>query len=541
MRRPVTLMFFLLAAIILFSSLGGWDLWNPDEPRYAQVAREMMETGQYALPHINARIYPDKPPLFFWMIAAVSIPFGDVNAFSARFPAALFGFGLIVLTYFFARRLFDPLTALLAAVILLTTEGFFRPTLSVHFDAILAFFTTAALFCFYEGYQKNRNQRLFLLGWVFMGLATATKGPVGLAVPLIGMLAFLAVKRDFSTLKSFPFVTGLLMVILINALWLVPACVLGGEPYTRDILVRQTFGRLADSYSHQKPFYYYLYKFPCHTLPWSLFIPGACFYFWKQRRTFGETVFPLLWFMAGFVFFSMVSCKRGLYLLPLYPAFAMLMAKFWRDQVCLEKNGGQVLRREFFMLPSLLVFAVFLLVGCGLALVSFLEAGLPKMAQAPQAILVLAGTALVFCTAAGILLLFSRFRIRSVITAVSVNMFIMAAVTVFTIYPFINEKKSAKGFAERVNSAVKPKDSLAAAFNPELFNYYLHRYPIPHASDEKQIVQIIDNPEKQYLLFTEKQYRKAPEKFRNGISILDRDKIGHRVYCLAVNRTDCEG
>jgi len=120
MRRTATLVFFAVAAVIFFSNLGGWDLWNPDEPRYAQVAREMIETGSYALPHINGVIYPDKPPLFFWMIAGASFPFGDVNAFSARFPSAFFGFCLILLTYFFTRKIFDPLTALLAAVILFT-------------------------------------------------------------------------------------------------------------------------------------------------------------------------------------------------------------------------------------------------------------------------------------------------------------------------------------------------------------------------------------------------------------------------------------
>lgn len=541
MRRTAPLVFFLLAAILFFSNLGGWDLWKPDEPRYAQVAREMMDTGQYFLPHINGDIYPDKPPLFFWMIAAASMPFGDVTAFSARFPAAFFGFGLVVLTYFFARRLFDPLTALFAAIILFTTEGFLRPALSVHFDAILAFFTTAALFCFYEGYQKNRIQKLFLTGWVFMALATAVKGPVGLAVPLIGMTAFLAVNKDFKILKSFPFFSGLLVVILINALWLVPACVLGGEAYTGDILVRQTFGRLVESYSHQKPFYYYLYKFPGHTLPWSLFIPGACFYFWKQRKRAAEAVFPLVWFLAGFIFFSVISCKRGLYLMPLYPAFAMIMAKFWRDQVCLEKAGNAVLRREFFMLPSMLMFAVFLLAGFGLAIIPVFATGLLKMPQVSQPVSVLTGVTLIFGAAGGIWLLFSRFRLRSVFTAVSVNMIILAAVTVFILYPFINDSKSAKAFALRVNAIIKPEDHLAASFNPELFNYYLNRYPIPYITDEKQLEQMAESPQKQYLLITEQEYKKSSEKFRNSLTLLDRDKIGHRVYCLAVNRADSEG
>ncbi len=113
----------LAGAIILFINIGGWDLWNPDEPRYAQVAREMMQTGNYLVPHINSEIYPDKPPLFFWLIALASKPFGDVTAASARIPSAIACLGVILLTYLFGRILYNQTVGFLAGLILLPTPN----------------------------------------------------------------------------------------------------------------------------------------------------------------------------------------------------------------------------------------------------------------------------------------------------------------------------------------------------------------------------------------------------------------------------------
>ena len=88
-----------ISFIIFFVNLDGWDLWNPDEPRYAQVAKEMMESGNWILPHLNSRVYPDKPPVFFWLIALSSKIKGEVNSFSARFPSALAAVLGILITY----------------------------------------------------------------------------------------------------------------------------------------------------------------------------------------------------------------------------------------------------------------------------------------------------------------------------------------------------------------------------------------------------------------------------------------------------------
>ncbi len=109
----------LLASVIFFYNLGGWDLWNPDEPRYAQIAHEMAEDGNWILPRHNNRIYPDKPPVFFWLIALSYAVTGEVSSFAARFPSALAGVLGVLLTYLIGCRLKSSRAGFISALVLL--------------------------------------------------------------------------------------------------------------------------------------------------------------------------------------------------------------------------------------------------------------------------------------------------------------------------------------------------------------------------------------------------------------------------------------
>ena len=108
-----------LAAALFIANTWGYDLWPPDEPRFAEVAREMMQSGNYLAPTVNNLPYKEKPPLLFWAISAASLPFGDVNEFTARVPSALGGVITVLLTYLLARRLYGQKIAVWSALILI--------------------------------------------------------------------------------------------------------------------------------------------------------------------------------------------------------------------------------------------------------------------------------------------------------------------------------------------------------------------------------------------------------------------------------------
>lgn len=293
-----------LGAVLYLPGLWLRDLWNPDEPRYAEVARAMRVTGEYLVPHLNGAIYAEKPPLFFWMSAALQPLFGVV---AGRVVVALLATGTMLLTYALGRLKFDRRTALLGACILGTSELFVLIGHSGVLDMPLTFFTLLAIYAFY---RRGRWLPLFYVG---MGLAVLTKGPVGIALVLLA-----TVRRGWAKHPLW----GIPLMLAVIAAWVVPACIRGGPEYTDTILFRQTAGRMVQSWSHQRPFWYYVPALIEGVLPWIFYLPRALARGWKENRR------VFLWFVLGVVFFSLVSGKRERYLLPLYPALALMLASY---------------------------------------------------------------------------------------------------------------------------------------------------------------------------------------------------------------------
>src|SRR4030043_1750132 len=139
--------------VLYFLNLGRWDLWSPDEPRYAQVAREMVNRGDWILMHYNGNTYADKPPLFFWLIAFSSYLWQGFSSFSVRFPSAFFGTLTVLLTFLIGKRLYNSRRGFLGGLILATSFEFAYLSSRANIDTTLAFLTTAAIFCFFQWYR----------------------------------------------------------------------------------------------------------------------------------------------------------------------------------------------------------------------------------------------------------------------------------------------------------------------------------------------------------------------------------------------------
>jgi 4-amino-4-deoxy-L-arabinose transferase-like glycosyltransferase len=530
----------LVAAAILLINPGGWDLWNPDEPRYAEVAREMVKTGNYLVPHINGEIYPDKPPLFFWIIALCSKPFGDVSAATARFPSALAALGVLLLTFLLGRKLYNPRTGFFAALILFTTTQFFWLAVRANIDMLLTLWTTLAIYLFYCGYTREQGKNTcYLLAYLFMGLATITKGPVGFFIPLLTMVLFLITQKQYRQLKEIKLLPGFIVILAIAALWLVPACITGGNEYTQNILFKQTFGRAIDSYSHKQPFYYYLINFPADFNPWTIFIPSTIIFFWRKKKQGGtlNLMFSLVWFAGTFIFFSLVSGKRNLYLLPLYPAAAVLMARFWHDVIETAKQQPS----RLITIPCCILFGALTLGSLGFvailalgnkaSLMSKFEIDLSNVPLYPMITIFLAGGV------TGLVLLKIKARAVVTFTLVAVIMLTGFLFSVVSFFPAINSFKSGKPFCERIARIVQPADKLITfRFHPESFNYFMKRSPIPVIDDYKDLKTLITSPEKVYCLILAKHNEYAPEEDKKLVTILDQCQIGHREYYLLVNK-----
>lgn len=346
------------------------ELSPPDEPRYALVAREMVDTGQWLLPRLDGAAYGQKPPLFFWAIAAVAEATGGVDERSARLPSVLSAVGLLLVTFAAARRLFpDPATGVrvgwVAAAVLGTCVRVLVLASRANLDMLHAFWTTTAFLCFLSAVPPGREAdpratRLCLIGFAFAGLAVLTKGVGGLLVPLcLGAWALAGGLRRGARF-GFPWLRGAGVEALVAALWVLPAMLVGDAAYRESILFQQTVGRAAVPTVHLRHLYFYFQTLPLNLLPWTIFVPAVGWFVARALRAkpaaspdpsavgtspgaervgagrgdgsvaAGEDraglLFCLVVFSTMFLFFTALPSKRDYYLLPALPWAALLLA-----------------------------------------------------------------------------------------------------------------------------------------------------------------------------------------------------------------------
>lgn len=364
-RRDLLLL-ALLALLVYLPGIGSRDLWNPDEPRYAQVAREMLERGTvegFAVPHLNGELYTQKPPLLFWSIAALSAPFGDVSEISARLPSLLAAIAAILAVYRLGLLFYGRRVGWLSAVIFGTCYKINWQGHVGQIDMLLTALVAWSVYFWASGYLGKEKRRYWLY-FVFAGLATLAKGPVGLLPPLIAICAFLA-WRDRAGLRELPFFRGLLLWAGVVLAWLGPALYWGGEIYRHEILFKQNVTRYVDPWHHYQPPYYFLGVLPVDFLPWSLVAPAALFAGYRLLRGAQRErwLFLLVWVITTLVFFSLSPAKRTVYILPLYPAMAILTGAGLELLARHAAAAKPVISRLWLRVPAAALAAVVALAG----------------------------------------------------------------------------------------------------------------------------------------------------------------------------------
>lgn len=389
-QQPWIQIFILITFCFLLFILGvgRWDLWDPDEPRYAEVSKEMVDTGNWILMHLNGKMYTDKPPLFFWFVGLSSHLFNGFTSFSVRFPAAFFGTLTVLLTFLLGRNLYSTRTGFFSGFVLATSFEFVYLSTRANIDTTLTFFTTASLLCFIRWQQENNkgsSKGLPIYGfYIGMALATLAKGPIGFILPLLVSLAFLVIQKDWKRIKAMRLIPGMLLFLLIVLAWYLSAVLKGGgKDYLNATLLHHSFERFAKGSSHVRPIYYYLVNFPVDFLPWTLFLPGVISIALSKRREGIEKgfLFLLVWFVSIFLFFSFSKGKREIYLLPLYPAASLMVGNLWDNYI---SNPNRDPKREIWVsLPVYVLAAFFFFMGIILYLIP-LVAGFPINPNTPR-------------------------------------------------------------------------------------------------------------------------------------------------------------
>jgi len=317
-------LFWALALLLYAKMIGTVALIDPDEGRNAEVAREMAQTGDFIVPHLNGLPYLDKPILLF-AASALSIRAFGVDELAARLPPLVFTLATIALVTAFGWRRFGPSTGLAAGMMLASTPLVLVFAGIVIFDAPMMFWVTSAAMAFHLALERE-SSGWCIGGWAAVGFAALTKGPVGL---LLAMLIGLgeAISRRKPVRRLFcPW--GLAVFVLLVGPWFL-AVTLRHPEFPHYAFVRETFERVAtDSMRRTGPIYYFLPIILIGAFPWiTVLLAGgrSLLGFWRERA--GSEVFLLLWVLLPTIFFSLSQSKRPGYILPVMPAVALLCAR----------------------------------------------------------------------------------------------------------------------------------------------------------------------------------------------------------------------
>ncbi len=323
---------FIVFGIAFFQFLGRIPLIDPDEGRYAEIPREMLERCDFITPLFNYAKFFDKPPLHYWLSALSMSVFG-ANEFAARFTGAAMGVLTVLLTYHAGRRLFGRREGLLAALVLGTCPGFLvlaryditDMTLTCTLSAALAFFILAAR----DG--EPRKGLYYHLFYLCAALAVLAKGLIGIVFPGAVIFLFLFLTNRWRLLKEMRLLTGIPLFLLVSVPWFV-AVSLRNPEFPGYFFIHEHFQRFTSAVHNRKQgLWFYIPVLLGAMLPWSFFIPAGLRGAWRERRTdTGMAVLYLaIWALFIFLFFSVSSSQLVPYILPVFPPLALLLGRAW--------------------------------------------------------------------------------------------------------------------------------------------------------------------------------------------------------------------
>ncbi|MGA2796067.1 MAG: glycosyltransferase family 39 protein [Thermoguttaceae bacterium] len=403
------------AAIIFFTCLGAASLWDEDETLYASISREMLQRGDWVVPMFNGHLFPEKPPLMFWLMIAGFEIFGQ-SEFAARFFSAVLGVGTALVTYHLGRLLFNPRVGLWAGLITASSIIFTVSARAATVDSALVFVSTSALLCFVaifrihgsgfrvqdstdgkqlavdNGHRETASGNhpssfilhplsfishpssliphlltygLFVLFYACLGMAILAKGPVGFLLPMASLGLFLMIvnsRRETNTLITAPVaacwkakclsifytfrpvnflkslwqlrpITGAIVILCVASPWYIMV----GQR-TDGLWLQQFFAKfnlrpfMQPILGHSGPFWLHIPYLLIGFFPWSVFL-GPMIIETMRRirdRNSRQYAYVLLtcWFSVFFIFWSICSTKLPHYILPVYPALALLTGCF---------------------------------------------------------------------------------------------------------------------------------------------------------------------------------------------------------------------
>ncbi len=341
--RTGLLLLVACCGFLLFYGLGAFGLLGADEPRYAQVAREMLNRNDWVTPTLNGKPWLEKPPLYYWQAmltyraARALSPANDgVSEQTARLPGALDAAIMIAIIYFFLRR-FRPGSELDGALITASCAGVIGFAHAASTDMPLTATFAIAMLAWFAFYERQRNLDLAIF-YIFLALGTLAKGPVAPVLAAVIIVLFALAKRDWGVIFQTIWIPGFALFCVVALPWYI-AVQMRNPQFFRVFILEHNLARFSSNiYHHPQPFWFYLPVFLLAVMPWTMWLIVALVEHVRailrdRREAFASpddswALLLLIWIVVPILFFSASQSKLPGYILPAVPAGALLVTEY---------------------------------------------------------------------------------------------------------------------------------------------------------------------------------------------------------------------
>ncbi len=379
--RTELLLLVAFCGFLLFYGLGAFGLLGADEPRYAQVAREMLDRSDWITPTLDGKPWLEKPPLYYWqailsyrVARALQPTQSGVSEQTARLPGAIDAALMVAAIFFFLRR-FHRGRELDGALITASCVGVIGFAHAAATDMPLAATFAIALLAWYAWYETQRRLDLALF-YIFLGFGMLAKGPIAPALAAVIVILFAAARRDWSVILRTLWITGIALFCLVSMPWYI-AVQMRNREFFRVFILEHNLARFSSNvYHHPQPFWFYLPVFLLAVMPWTLWLIAAVVERARElvregREAFASpddtwALFLLIWMIVPVLFFSASQSKLPGYILPAVPAGALLVTEYLAARRDDEKKISFPLAAAHGFLCGLMIFGA--LVAASIAL-----------------------------------------------------------------------------------------------------------------------------------------------------------------------------
>ena len=460
-------------AFLFFYGLGQFGLIGADEPRYAQVAREMLERHDWVTPTLGGHAWLEKPPLYYWQ-AMLSFSIFGVSDVAARIPSALDATLLVIAVYLFFRK-FRRGVEVDAALITASCAGVIGFARAASMDMSLSAAFSIGMLAWWSWWESKR--KTYLTGfYVCIALGSLAKGPVAPLLAVLVILLFAATTRESKSLLRTLWFPGIVLFCAITLPWYIMVQ-LRNPQFFREFILEHNFARFSTNlYHHPEPFWYYLPVAALALVPWLVFVVAAGVesvrVWWRERNASRSAdfelqfrVFACCWLVAPVVFFSLSQSKLPGYILPAVPAAAVLLADYLRQHFEQEYPVSKWLALAHALVASVPVIPAVLI---GFVVTEHrLPAGRPTMFAV--------ALSLILCIAI-LVSLIGRLRLRMLrfVTLIPVVLAVAAVLKMGTVA--IDQKLSARPLAIELASIETHRLPLAVFEVPRELEYGLAFY-----------------------------------------------------------------